>query len=176
LPQLVRDQERLDLGFLPPCALVAVAVKLPVMKAAQWYRVFIADLAAERAHLRKSQMVRFGGRAPADETRLSRYEFPVKLVAHARGLLRPQRCPGRGFVHTGARLSTWRVVAVRAGWLIRSRGAVEVRRVEVVLAGDSHEGEKRIAAGVGQRRPHALRTCHVGDRADWPVGGDPFAG
>ena len=42
----------------------------PMMPAAEWDRELITDLAAERAGLRKSEMVGIGGLAAAHEARL----------------------------------------------------------------------------------------------------------
>ncbi len=44
-------------------------------------RVFVADLAAERAWLRKAKVVRFGGRAAAYDAGLRGDEFAVLLIA-----------------------------------------------------------------------------------------------
>ena len=57
-----------------------------MMEAADWDRVFVADLAAERAGLSKANVVRFGGRAAADDAGLRRDEFAVLLVAQTDGL------------------------------------------------------------------------------------------
>ena len=39
---------------------------------------------------------------------------------------------------------------------------VEIRRIEIVLAGDADQREQRIAARIGQRRSHPMRGCGVG--------------
>ena len=52
----------------------------------------------------------------------------------------------------------------------------EVRRIEIVLAGDPDQREQGIAPGIGQRRAHPMGSCRLAGRADRPVGGDPFAG
>jgi hypothetical protein len=52
----------------------------------------------------------------------------------------------------------------------------QVRCIEVVLAGNSDQGEQGIAPGIGQGRSHPVRGAGFGDRAHGPVGGDPFAG
>jgi hypothetical protein len=49
--------------------------------AAQRYCEFIADLEANRARLRKAQMMRIGRLPPADQTRLRSDEFQVGFVA-----------------------------------------------------------------------------------------------
>ena len=59
--------------------------------------------------------------------------------------------------------------------LARDEGG-QIRRIKIVLAGDAHQGEQRIAPGIGQGGSHAVRRGRLGDRADRPVGGHPFAG
>src|SRR5262245_33088880 len=41
----------------------------------------------------------------------------------------------------------------------------QIRRIEVIFAGDTDEGEQRIAAGIGQCGAHALGIGGLGDRA-----------
>jgi len=53
-------------------------------------------------------------------------------------------------------------------------GIGEIRRVYVILAGNANECEEGVAPGVGQSRTHPVRTFGLGDRADRPIGGDPF--
>jgi hypothetical protein len=61
-------------------------VQLAMMDAADWDRV--ADLAVKRARLRKADVVRFSGRAAADDAWLRGDEFAVLLVAQTNGLRR----------------------------------------------------------------------------------------
>ena len=61
-------------------------MQLAMVRAAQWHRVFIADLPAERARLSKRQMMRVRRLLGANQTRLRAYEFEVLLVAVAHGL------------------------------------------------------------------------------------------
>ena len=56
------------------------------------------------------------------------------------------------------------------------RGRIEIRSVEIVLAGDPDKGEECVPARVGQGRSHAARRRRFCDRAYWPLRGDPFAG
>jgi hypothetical protein len=58
------------------------------MDTADWDCVFVADLAVKRARLSKADVVRFGGRATADDARLARHELTVLLVAQTNGLRR----------------------------------------------------------------------------------------
>ena len=54
---------------------------VPVMRSAQRYREFVADLESHRARLGESQMVGVGGASPADQTGLRGNEFEVGFVA-----------------------------------------------------------------------------------------------
>ena len=54
-------------------------------------------------------------------------------------------------------------------------GRAKIGRVEIVLAGNADQRKKGVAAGIGQGGAHALRACHLGDRTDRPVRGNPFA-
>ena len=56
-----RGFERVDIGGLPPCALVAGAIDCPVIGAAQRYSEFVARLAAERPRLHAAKMMRSDG-------------------------------------------------------------------------------------------------------------------
>ena len=58
----------------------------------------------------------------------------------------------------------------------RWSGTDQIRRIEIILAGNADEGEQRIAPGISQRRSHAMRGGGLGDGADRPVRGDPFPG
>ena len=69
-PEPAGNLDRLDAGLPPPRALVAGAVHRSMMPAAEWDRELIADLAAERARLSKSEVVGVRGLAAAHETRL----------------------------------------------------------------------------------------------------------
>ena len=52
----------------------------------------------------------------------------------------------------------------------------QVRRIEVVLAGNADQGEQGIAAGVGEGSAQSMGRGRLADRADRPVRGHPFAG
>jgi hypothetical protein len=60
----------INAGLFPPCRLVATAVDLAMMAAAERHRKLIADLATQRAWLGKPKMVRVRGRATANQARL----------------------------------------------------------------------------------------------------------
>ena len=66
--------------------LIAISVQLAMVDAADGDRVLIADLAAKRARLRKANVVRFGGRAAADDAGLRGDESVVLVVAQTIGL------------------------------------------------------------------------------------------
>jgi hypothetical protein len=59
-------------------------------------------------------------------------------------------------------------------WLDRLNG--EVGRIEIVLAGDSHQREQGIAPGISEGGAHAVRGGRVARRADRPVRRHPLAG
>ncbi len=52
---------------------------------------------------------------------------------------------------------------------------LNIGTIQVILTGDPNQSEQGIAAGIGQSCAHALRVRHFSNRADWPIGGDPFA-
>ena len=69
-PEPAGDLDRINIGLLPPRALVACAMHCPMMPAAERDRELIADLAAKRTGLGKSEVVGIGGLTAAHETRL----------------------------------------------------------------------------------------------------------
>jgi hypothetical protein len=83
LPKLTGDLDRVDAGLLPPGFLVAGAMNRTVMRAAQWDDEFIARLAAERARLHKSDVVRVRRLAAAQEARLLGHQTKMVPVAIA---------------------------------------------------------------------------------------------
>ena len=85
-PEREGDRHGIEVDPGPPRDLIAVAMQLAMMQAAQGNRELVADLAPERARLGKAQMVRLGGRAAANEAWLPGDEQTVVLVAQADGL------------------------------------------------------------------------------------------
>src|ERR1700736_3454249 len=69
-PKLPRDLHGINRRTSPPGLLVAKAVVVPVMRSAQRYGEFVADLASHRAGLRESKMVGVSGASPTNKTRL----------------------------------------------------------------------------------------------------------
>src|SRR6476620_4589170 len=65
----------------PPRGFIAVTVQITVVQPADRDCVFVAGLAVERTRLSKANVVRFGGRAAADDAGLRDDEFAVLLVA-----------------------------------------------------------------------------------------------
>jgi len=57
-PEPAGNLDRVNACLLPPRALVAGAMHRTMMPATEWDRELIADLAAERAGLGESEMVR----------------------------------------------------------------------------------------------------------------------
>ena len=54
-------------------------------------------------------------------------------------------------------------------------GCCKIGRVHVVFTGNPDQGEECIAAGIGERRSHAMRGRRFGNWANRPIGGDPLA-
>ena len=76
-------------------------VQFTMMDPANCDGVFVADLSAESARLRKANVMHFGGRAAAYDARLSGDEFAVLLVAQTNGLRRNAGDGGNGRFKTG---------------------------------------------------------------------------
>ena len=74
---------RIHTGLLPPCRLIATAMDLAMMTAAERHREFVAYLSTKRSMLRKAQMVRIGGRATTNQTWLFGDEPYVLAIANA---------------------------------------------------------------------------------------------
>ena len=69
-PKLASNRDRVDPHIVPPRRLIAAVVDLTVMFAAERNRKFVTDLAAERAHLGKAEMMRIGRTRAAKKTGL----------------------------------------------------------------------------------------------------------
>src|SRR5262249_44703193 len=82
-PELSGDGERVDPGRFPPLWLVARAVKLAMVQAAERNREFVADLAPEGELLGEAHVVRLGRLPPANEAGAGGDVFQVLLVANA---------------------------------------------------------------------------------------------
>jgi hypothetical protein len=65
-PQGTSGNDRIKARLFPPCCFIATAVKLAMMAATQWDCELIADFAAKRPWLRKSQMMSIRWAAAAD--------------------------------------------------------------------------------------------------------------
>jgi hypothetical protein len=83
LPQSAREDERIDVAFLPPLALLACSVNLAVMGSTKRHGEFIADLEAEPPGLRVANVVRVRRRAAANRARLTGDEAEVLLASDA---------------------------------------------------------------------------------------------
>lgn len=68
----------------PPGHLISAAVRLAVIDPAEWDRVFVADISAERARLGEANAMRFGGRTAAGEAWL-RGELRAAWLSPTRG-------------------------------------------------------------------------------------------
>ena len=85
LPKASCDVEGADLEFAPPEKLIAGLMKFAMVATAEWHGKFVTHLETDRVRLRKTQMVRIGWLASADETGLGRDKLQVLLVAQALG-------------------------------------------------------------------------------------------
>ena len=108
---------------------------------------------------------------PQDRRGLTRQDGrPVAVGALAGPLERFCRRGRQPTIRTGRRCGR---AGLRA-WLDRLNG--EVGRIEIVLAGDSDQGEQGIAPGIGEGRAHPMGSGRLRGRADRPVRRHPFAG
>src|SRR5262245_4045749 len=85
LPKILRDPKRIDLQVFPPSRFITCLMQLPVMPAAEWHREFIADLHANAARLRKSQMMRVARLPTTDQARLRCHKLEMRLVTQPFG-------------------------------------------------------------------------------------------
>ena len=69
-PESAGDLDRINIGLLPPRALVACAMHRPMMSPAERDRELIADLAAKRTWPHEAEVVRIRGPAAAHKARL----------------------------------------------------------------------------------------------------------
>src|SRR5262249_26545347 len=83
LPEFSGDGERVDTSRFPPQRLVAGAVELAVVQAAERNGEFVADLAPEGELLGEADVVRLGRLAPANEAGSGGHVLEVLLVANA---------------------------------------------------------------------------------------------
>ena len=113
LPEPFGQGQWINFDTLPPCDLCTMPVQLTVMDPAQRDSELIADFAAERARLSKTQMMRVRWRAPAYQARLAGYVSAMVLVAEANGLDRDSATAGLGFFGTN-----------RGFWGIRRSGGL----------------------------------------------------
>ena len=81
LPKSKRNRHWIDVGFVPPRALVTLTVKLAMMDAAQRHRKLIRYPAAECARLREPKMVGFAGLPATHGARLTGDEAKMIFVA-----------------------------------------------------------------------------------------------
>ena len=81
-PQGASRNSRVDASIPPPCGLVATAVYLAMVPAAEWNGEFIADLAAECSTLRKAKVVGVRRPAAANQAGLLGHKSNVISVTH----------------------------------------------------------------------------------------------
>src|SRR5260221_344066 len=80
-------------------------MQFAMMRATEWYRILITDLAAKRAGLSKRQVMGVRRLLGADETRLGADECEMLLVAVAHGLCEGELAPTWAAIHCRGRLS-----------------------------------------------------------------------
>ena len=104
-PKLTGGLDGVDAGVLPPDGFITDAVHQSMMDAAERHRELVAHLAAERAWLHESQVVRIRRFARTQEARLPGDKSKVLFVAVAPGraylkhaLVDPARRIGRGII------------------------------------------------------------------------------
>jgi hypothetical protein len=103
LPQLSGDDDWIKLDRFPPCQFVAPAMEDTMVGAAKGNRELVADPAAQRTWLGKSQMVGVRRSSSAQETRLRRDELKMRAIAVAARFAVCEGAfidmPGNGVVH-----------------------------------------------------------------------------
>ena len=85
LPELERDWKRVDVELLPPCGLIARAMKLAVVDPTNRHGELVAHSVSKRTRLGKREVMRIRRHAATHKTRLPQYELPVVLIAQADG-------------------------------------------------------------------------------------------
>ena len=81
-PQNACRGGRVNANFSPPTGFIGAAMHLAMMSAAQWDSKFIADLAAKRRGLCKSQVMGIGRTRAAHQTSLLGHRFE-RAIANA---------------------------------------------------------------------------------------------
>jgi hypothetical protein len=82
-PERAGRSGRIHTGFLPPGRLIAAAMDLAMMTAAEGHREFVAHLSTQRPTLREAQMMRIGRCATTNQTWLFGNEPYVLAIANA---------------------------------------------------------------------------------------------
>jgi hypothetical protein len=104
LPKCAGDDDRIKPDRFPPCRLIAPAMEDPMVGAAERNRELVADPAAQRPRLRKSQVMGVRWPASAQEARLRGYELEVRTITIAARFAQREDAlidvPGNGIVHT----------------------------------------------------------------------------
>src|ERR1700728_2136027 len=82
-PQLSGDGDRIKLHRFPPCRFVATAMEDTMVGSAKGHCELVADPAAQRTWLGKSQMVGVRRSSSAEQARLRRHELKMRAIAVA---------------------------------------------------------------------------------------------
>ena len=80
-PKSKRNRHGIDVGLVPPCALVTLAVKLAMMDPAQRHRELIRYPAADSAWLREPNVMSLAGLAATHGARLTSNEAKMNFIA-----------------------------------------------------------------------------------------------
>src|SRR5262244_4483602 len=84
-PESRRNWQRIDIELLPPCGLIARAMKLAVVDPTNRHGELVAHSVSKRTRLGKREVMRIRRYAATHKTRLPQYELPVVLIAQADG-------------------------------------------------------------------------------------------
>ena len=80
-PKHPRRGDGINSPSLPPGDFVAEAMVVAVMRPAQRYREFVADLAPQGTRLHKLDVMGIGRTPAADKARLRAHEIPMRFIA-----------------------------------------------------------------------------------------------
>jgi mRNA interferase HicA len=147
LPKPAGKLHGIDAGGLPPGALVACAMRGPVMHAAERDREFIACLAAQRAWLHVAQMMGIGWLSATDEARL--LHANPRLVPNSTSLWTSTELWNRLYVMNAQELR--RLLASKGCTFETHKGGsghVTVRRGDRKSQLPMHGGRKELGKGL----------------------------
>jgi hypothetical protein len=92
LPEPERDWKRIDVELLPPCGLIARAMKLAVMDPANRNSKLVAHSVSKPTRLGKREVMRIGWDAAAHKAGLPEHEPAVLLIAQSNRFAQSTHC------------------------------------------------------------------------------------